>query len=89
MALGASRTNVSLLVIGKAAKLAAGGVVIGVGGAFGLTRLIANLLYEVQPTDPVIFAAVASLVFVVAMIAAYIPTRRAISVDPLVALRYE
>jgi putative ABC transport system permease protein len=89
MALGASRRNVSLLVIGKAAKLAAAGVVIGVGGAFGLTRLIANLLYEVKPTDPVIFAAVAILVFVVAMIAAYIPTLRAISIDPLVALRYE
>jgi putative ABC transport system permease protein len=89
MALGASRRNVSLLVIGKAAKLAAAGVVIGVGGAFGLTRLIANLLYEVKPTDPVIFAAVAILVFAVALIAAYIPVRRAIRVDPLVALRYE
>jgi putative ABC transport system permease protein len=89
MALGASRRDVSLLVIGKAAKLAAAGVVIGVGGAFGLTRLIANLLYEVKPTDPVIFAAVAILVFAVALIAAYIPVRRAIRVDPLVALRYE
>jgi putative ABC transport system permease protein len=89
MALGASRRNVSLLVIGKAAKLAAAGVVIGVGGAFGLTRLIANLLFEVKPTDPVIFALVAILVFAVALIAAYIPTRRAIGVDPLVALRYE
>jgi putative ABC transport system permease protein len=89
MALGASRRDVSLLVVGKAAKLAAAGVVIGVGGAFGLTRLIANLLYEVKPTDPVTFGAVAILVFMVAMIAAYIPTRRAMRVEPMVALRYE
>jgi putative ABC transport system permease protein len=89
MALGASRRDVSLLVVGKAAKLAAAGVVIGVGGAFGLTRLIANLLYEVKPTDPVIFGAVAILVFLVAMIAACIPTRRAMRVDPMDAVRHE
>jgi putative ABC transport system permease protein len=89
IALGASRRDVSLLVVGKAAKLAAAGIVIGVGGAFGLTRLIANLLYEVKPTDPVIFGAVAILVFMVAMIAACIPTQRAMRVDPMVALRHE
>jgi putative ABC transport system permease protein len=89
MALGANRRDVTRLVVGKAAKLAAVGVVIGVGSAFGLTRLMTNLLYEVKPTDPVIFAAVAILVLVVAMIAAYLPARRAMRLDPMITLRYE
>jgi predicted permease len=89
IALGATRRDVWRLVIGRAATVAAIGVVIGLAAAFGLTRLMASLLYNVQPTDPAIFAFVAVLVFLVALIAAYIPARRAMKVDPLVALRYE
>ncbi|MGB6483701.1 MAG: ABC transporter permease [Candidatus Acidiferrales bacterium] len=89
IALGATRRDVMQLVIGKAAKVAAFGVLIGLLSAFGLTRLMASLLYQVQPTDPVVFASVAILVFVVALLAAYLPARRAMRTDPMVALRYE
>ena len=89
MALGANRSDVTRLVIAKAAMLAALGVLIGIAAAFGLTRLMASLLYEVKATDPAIFAAVAILVLVVAMLAAYLPARRATGVDPVIALRHE
>ncbi|HEV2224058.1 MAG TPA: FtsX-like permease family protein, partial [Candidatus Acidoferrales bacterium] len=89
LALGASRRDVTRLVIAKAAMLAALGIVIGIAAAFELTRLMASLLYEVKPTDPTIFVGIAILVLAVAMIAAYIPARRATKVDPMVALRYE
>ncbi len=87
--LGATRRDVWRLVIGRAAQVAVVGVVIGLCAAFGLTRLIASELYEVKPTDPWIFAVVAVLVLIVALLAAYIPARRAMKVDPMVALRYE
>jgi putative ABC transport system permease protein len=89
IALGATRRDVWRLVIGRAAKVAIIGVVIGLLSAFALTRLMVSLLYQVQPTDPVIFASVAALVLVVALLAAYVPARRAMRVDPMVALRYE
>ena len=89
IALGATRRDVMQLVIVKAFKVAALGVLIGLIAAFALTRLMASLLYEVRPTDPVVFAAVALLVLVVALLAAYLPARRAMRVDPMVALRYE
>jgi len=89
IALGATRRDVWRLVIGKAARVTAIGVVIGLLAAFGTTRLMASELYHVQPTDPWIFAVVAILVLLVALLAAYIPARRAMKVDPLVALRYE
>jgi len=89
IALGATRRDVWRLVIGRAAKVAVIGVVIGVLSAFALTRLMVSLLYQVQPTDPVIFASVAALVLIVALLAAYIPARRAMRVDPMIALRYE
>ncbi|MGH9727216.1 MAG: FtsX-like permease family protein [Candidatus Acidiferrales bacterium] len=89
IALGATRRDVWRLVIGKAAQVAVIGVLIGLLAAFGLTRLMASQLYEVQPADPAIFAAVAILVLLVALLAAYIPARRAMRVDPMVALRYE
>ena len=89
IALGATRRDVSRLVIGRAAAIAAIGVVIGLLAAFGLTRLMSSLLYNVQPTDPPIFAFVAVLVLLVALFAAYIPARRAMKVDPLVALRHQ
>ena len=65
------------------------GVIIGLAAALGVTRLIASLLYRVQPADPTIFAAVAIVVLAVAMLAAYLPARRAMYVDPLIALRSE
>ncbi len=89
IALGATRGQIRRLVIGRAAKVAFMGVLIGLAAAFGLTRLMASLLYNVQPTDPLVFAAVPLLVLVVALLAAYIPARRAMRVDPMVALRYE
>ncbi|HYL64080.1 MAG TPA: ABC transporter permease [Candidatus Methylomirabilis sp.] len=89
MALGARPRDVMRLVIGKAAILAGLGVAIGVGAALGLSRLMTSLLYQVKPTDPWIFAGAALLVLIVAMLAAYVPARRAMRVDPMVALRYE
>jgi putative ABC transport system permease protein len=89
IALGATRGDLWQLVIGKAAIVAAVGVSIGLLAAFGLTRLMASLLYGVHPTDPYIFTSVAILVLLVALLAAYLPARRAMRVDPMIALRYE
>jgi predicted permease len=89
MALGAQSHDVLRLVVGDGAKLAFAGIIIGVLGALALTRLMTSLLFEVKPTDPATFAAVAILLGVVALAACYIPARRAMSVDPMVALRHE
>ena len=89
IALGAQRRDVLLLVMGSGAKLAFFGISIGTAGAIALTRVMTSLLFEVKPTDPAIFAAVAILLAIVALAAGYIPARRATRVDPMVALRYE
>lgn len=89
VALGAQRSDVLTLVIGQAARLALTGIAIGVVGAFALTRLMSSLLFEVTPTDPATFTGVAVLLALVALLACYIPVRRAMKVDPMVALRYE
>jgi putative ABC transport system permease protein len=89
MALGASRSNVMGLVTGQGMALTLVGLAAGLICAFGLTRLVASSLYGVQPTDPVTFGGAAAFVAVVALVASYIPARRATKVDPLVALRYE
>jgi predicted permease len=89
VAIGAQPRDVLHLIVGEGAILAFFGIVIGIATALGLTRLMASLLFEVTPTDPATFLAVAALLAVVALVACYIPARRATCVDPMVALRYE
>jgi len=89
MALGASRQNVFALIVSHGAKLAAIGIVCGVVGAFGVTRVVRTLLYNVSATDPLSFVATAAFLAVVAVLASYIPARRATGVDPMIALRAE
>jgi putative ABC transport system permease protein len=89
MALGAARTRVLRLVIGQGMALAGVGIVIGLMGAFALTRLLASQLYSVTPTDPVTFAGVSLLLIAIALVATLVPALRATRVDPVVALREE
>ncbi len=89
VALGADRADVLRMVLGKSLALTCAGLVIGMVGASMLTRLLANLLYEVKPTDPATLLAVSVVLIAVSAFASYIPARRAARVDPMVALRYE
>jgi len=89
MALGAERLDLFRLVIGQGVILALLGVGVGIGGALLLTRLLSSMLYEVKPTDPLTLIAVALILAAVALLASYIPARRATKVDPMTALRYE
>ncbi len=89
MALGAQRRDVLKLVVSQGMTSALVGVGIGLAAALGLTRVMSSLLYGVQPTDPLTFVAVGLLVSFVALLASYIPARRATEVDPIVILRYE
>ena len=89
VALGASRADVLGMVLSKSLALTGVGLAIGLIGASMLTRLLANLLYEVKPTDPLTLAAVSVVLIAVSALASYIPAQRAARVDPMVALRYE
>jgi putative ABC transport system permease protein len=89
MALGAERHDVVRLVVGQGMRQTLIGVAVGLLAALGLTRLLSSYLYAVRPTDPVTFVVVSAVVLAVALLASYIPARRATKVDPLVALRYE
>jgi putative ABC transport system permease protein len=89
MALGAERRDILGLVVRQGLILAVVGVVIGVAGAYGVTRFLKALLYGITPTDPATYVAICVLLLVVAFVACWLPALRATRVDPMVALRYE
>jgi putative ABC transport system permease protein len=89
MALGASRSEVLLMVLRQGLRLVTTGLVLGLAGAFVVTRSLTTLLFGVHPGDPLSFAAVAIVLLAVGFLASYLPATRATKVDPMVALRYE
>jgi ABC-type antimicrobial peptide transport system permease subunit len=89
MALGADQGKIMRLVLGQGMRLALVGTALGIAGAYGLTRLLAKFLFGVKPSDPLAFSIVASTLIVVTLLAGLVPTRRAMRVDPIVALRQE
>ncbi len=89
MVFGAPRSSILNLVVGEGLKLSAVGILIGLSGAFAITRVIASLLVGVNPTDPVTFAAIVALFGIVAVTASWIPARRASRLDPMAAIREE
>jgi predicted permease len=89
LALGADSSTLRKSIVGQAMKLAAAGVIAGLAAAYGLTRLMVSLLYDVKPTDTLVLGSVAFLLGAVALLASYLPARRAARIEPVVALRYE
>jgi len=89
LALGATRTKILGMILRQGLELAIAGAAVGLVGALIVSHLMAGLLYSVRPTDPVTFVGVAILLIGIALLACYLPARRAMRVDPLVALRYE
>jgi predicted permease len=89
IALGARREQILAMVLGQGCRLACAGIAIGLIAALTTTRLMARFLYGVQPTDPATFAAVSLLLVAVAVLACYAPARKAMKVNPMIALRYE
>jgi putative ABC transport system permease protein len=89
LALGANARSLRNMIVRQAMLLAGIGIVFGLAAAYGVTRLMATMLYDVKPRDPLVFGSVAFLLGAVALLASYLPARRAVRIDPLVALRYE
>jgi ABC-type lipoprotein release transport system permease subunit len=89
MALGAQPKDVLDVIVGHGMRLVLVGLCIGVAGALVVTRWMSSVLFDVTPTDPLTFVVVAALLGIVAFLAAYVPARRAMRMDPMVALRYE
>ena len=89
LALGAQRSNIATMILGQGLRLAVLGIALGLTGAIALTRLMKGLLFGISPSDPLTFLSIALLLAVVALLACWIPARRATKVDPLTALRYE
>jgi ABC-type antimicrobial peptide transport system permease subunit len=89
MALGAQPGDILRNVVGHMAFLVTAGMAVGLAGAYGLSRLLGSMLFEVRSADPLAFAGACMILGVVAGIAAYLPAQRATQVDPVVALRYE
>jgi ABC-type antimicrobial peptide transport system permease subunit len=89
MALGAQRRDVLWLVMKEGSKFAAGGIALGLTGAFFVARLLSSQLYGVSPLDAVTYISVAVIVAIVTLAACYIPARRAMAIDPVIAMRYD
>jgi putative ABC transport system permease protein len=89
VALGARRTAVMWMVLKQGLILTTVGLTLGIAGAFALTRLMSGLLFGVQPTDPLTFGAVSLILILIATLACLLPARRALAIDPIVALRSE
>jgi len=89
IALGAEARNILTLIVGRGLLLAIFGVVIGLAGALAVTRVLAKMLFGVTTTDPATFVGVSALLIGIVLVACYVPARRAMRVDPMVALRYE
>jgi putative ABC transport system permease protein len=89
MALGAAKGVILSLIVAQGLRLALAGIIVGMAAAFALTRVLTSLLFGITPNDPLTFGVVAILLVGVALLACYIPARRAAKVDPKVALRYE
>ncbi|HEV2764952.1 MAG TPA: FtsX-like permease family protein, partial [Pyrinomonadaceae bacterium] len=89
MALGAQAGDILKMIVGEGLLLAAAGVALGAAGAFALTRFMAGMLFGVTATDPPTYVAISALLVLIALLASYLPARRATRVDPMSALRYE